>query len=374
VTTLASLLGVRLLVWFGATVPTPPKPGVLPGLTRVRVTNDAAGRDGFELTFAVGVGRSFDIDLLASGVVEPKQRVWIAAVLGVVPEVLIDGVITHHQLTMGSEPGTGTLTVQGTDVTGLLDLEERNRKYPNQPDSVIVLGLLAGYPELGFVPAVTPTTDVPIELQRVPRQAGTDLSFIRRAAGRNGFVFYAEPVSFGVNTFYWGPPTRVGLPQPALSVNMGGESNVSSLRFGHDALAGVGAKVTVVEPITRARIPLPPAPSLRLPPLAASASAALRTRVLRSAANLNPAQALLASAAAATNEPEPLTAHGDVDTARYGAVLRARRPVGVRGAGRSFDGNWYVTKVTHEIARDRYQQSFALSREGTGALLPVVRP
>jgi phage protein D len=63
-----------------------------------------------------------------------------------------------------------------------------------------------------------------------------------------------------------------------------------------------------------------------------------------------------------------------VDTARYGAVLRARRPVGVRGAGRSFDGNWYVTKVTHEIARDRYQQSFALSREGTGALLPVVRP
>jgi hypothetical protein len=374
VTTLASVLGVRLLVWLGATVPTPPDPGVLAGLTRVRVTNDARGRDGFELTFTVGVDKSFDVDLLASGVVDPKTRVWIAAILGVVPEVLIDGVITHHQLTMSNEPGTGTLTVQGTDLTVLLDLEERNKQFSNQPDSVIVLQMLAAYPQLGFAPAITPTTDVPIELQRIPRQTCTDLAFIRKAATRNGFIFYVEPVTFGVNTFYWGPPTQAGVPQPALTTNMGGDTNVGSVHFGNDALAAVGAKVTIVEPITKARIPLPPAPSLWLPPLSASPAAANRTTLLRETANLNPAQALLASAAAATNVPQPVTARGDLDTARYGAVLRARRPVGLRGAGRSYDGDWYVTKVTHEIARDRYTQRFDLSREGTGALLPVVRP
>jgi hypothetical protein len=373
-TTLASVLGVRLLLWLGSTVPTPPDPGVLAGLTRLRVTNDANGRDGFELTFTVGVGKSFDIDLLESGVVEPKTRVWVAAILGVVPEVLIDGVITHHQLTMSNEPGTGTLTVQGTDLTVLLDLEDRNKPFANQPDSVIVLQMLAGYPQLGFVPAITPTTDVPIELQRIPRQTGTDLAFIRKAAQRNGFIFYVEPVTFGVNQFYWGPPTQAGLPQPALTSNLGGETNVNRVNFGNDALAAVGAKVTIVEPITRTRIPLPPAPSLRLPPLAASPAPAIRTTVLREAANINPAQALLASAAAATNAPPAVTAHGDLDTARYGAVLRARRPVGLRGAGRSYDGNWYVTKVTHDIARDRYTQRFDLSRDGTGALLPVVRP
>jgi hypothetical protein len=374
VTNLASVLGVRLLVWLGATIPTPPDPGVLAGLTRVRVTNDAQGRDGFELTFTVGVGKSFDIDLLAGGVVDPKTRVWIAAVLGVVPEVLIDGVITHHQLTMNNEPGTGTLTVQGTDLTALLDLEERNKQFRNQTDSVIVMQMLAGYPQLGFLPAVTPTTDVPIEIQRVPRQTGTDLAFIRKAATRNGFTYYVEPVTFGVNTFYWGPPTRAGGLQHALSTNMGAATNVNSLHFGHDALAPVGARATIVEPISRTRIPLPPAPSLRLPPLSASPAAALRTTVLRQSANLNPAQALLASAAAATNAPEALTAHGELDTARYGAVLRARRPVGVSGAGRSNDGTWYVAKVSHEIGRDRYTQRFDLSREGTGALLPVVLP
>jgi hypothetical protein len=374
VSALASVLGVRLLLWLGSTVPAPPDPGVLAGLTRVRVTNDASGRDGFELTFTVGVDKSFDVDLLASGVVDPKTRVWIAAVLGVVPEVLIDGVITHHQLTLSTEPGTGTLTVQGTDCGVLLDLEERNKQYPNQPDSVIVLQLLAAYPQLGFVPAITPTTDVPIEIQRVPRQAGTDLAFIRAAARRNGFVTYVEPLTLGVNTFYWGPPTRAGVPQPALTTNMGGDTNVARLDFGNDALAPVGAPVTVVEPTTKLRIPLPPAPSLRLPPLSAAPADPLRTAPVRNAANLNPAQALLASAAAATNAAEPHTASGEVDTARYGAVLRARRPVGLRGAGRTQDGLWYVNRVSHEIAKDRYTQRFSLSRDGSGALLPVVRP
>jgi hypothetical protein len=373
-TTLASVLGVRLLVWLGGTVPTPPDPGVLAGLTRVRVTNGAAGQDGFELTFTVGVDKSFDVDLLASGVVDPKTRVWIAAILGVVPEVLIDGVITHHQLALSNEPGTGTLTVQGTDVSTLLDLEERSASYPNQPDSVIMLQMVARYPLLGFVPAITPTTDIPIEIQRVPRQTGTDLAFIRRAARRNGFVFYIEPITLGVNTFYWGPPTKAGVPQPALTINMGGDTNVTKLDFGNDALAPVGAPVTIVEPISRMRIPLPAMPSLRLPPLSGSPASPLRTAPLRDTANLNPAQALLASAAAATNAPEAFSAHGEVDTARYGAVLRARKPVGVRGAGRSNNGNWYVSRVTHEIAKDRYVQRFRLDREGSGALLPVVRP
>jgi hypothetical protein len=34
----------------------------------------------------------------------------IAVVMGVLPEVLIDGVITHQQLNPGEEPGSATLT------------------------------------------------------------------------------------------------------------------------------------------------------------------------------------------------------------------------------------------------------------------------
>ena len=55
-------------------------------------------------------------------------------------------------------------------------------------------------------------------------------------------------------------------------------------------------------------------------------------------------------------------------------MLRARKLVNLRGAGLSYDGTYYVKRVTHTIMRGDYQQSFSVSREGTGALLPVVIP
>jgi hypothetical protein len=44
----------------------------------------------------------------------------------------------------------------------------------------------------------------------------------------------------------------------------------------------------------------------------------------------------------------------------------------VRGSGFSYDGLYYVKSVTHQIARGSYTQSFRLSRDGTGSLLPVL--
>jgi hypothetical protein len=256
----------------------------------------------------------------------------------------------------------------------MLDMEEKNQKYENQPDFVIFTRLIADYAQFGLVPTPTPTTDIPIMLQRIPRQQETDLKFIQRMAQRNGFVFYIEPVTFGVNTAYFGPENRLSLPQPALSMNMGSSTNVDSLSFSHDGLAPVGTKGTFTEPITKASIPIPSLPSLKVPPLALFPTPALRTTLLRDTSNQNPAQAATSAIAAVTNSPDSVTGQGKVDTVRYGHVLRARKLVGVRGAGFSYDGNYFVRRVSHSIARGQYAQSFSLSREGTGALLPAVIP
>jgi hypothetical protein len=370
---LESVLGIRLLLWVGGTIPTP-RPELLAALQSVEVTNDADAGDGFQLTFNVTKDATGSYDVAESGAFEPLNRVWIAAVLGVVPEMLIDGVVTRHDLRPSPEPGRSTFTVTGSDLTVKLDLEERNAPHSNQPDSVIVTKLLGGYPELGLVPKVTPTTDVPLELQRIPRQQETDLGFIRRAAERNGFVFYLEPLTLGTNTAYWGPVVRAGLPQPALTLGQGPFANLRSLTFSNDGLAPVAASGAFLDPITKLKVPIPPLPPLRLPPLAAKATPAARKRVLRTTANAGPVQTALASAAAATRAPEPIGGQGELDTARYGAVLRARQLVGVRGAGRANNGNYYVKSVTHAIEIGSYTQSFTLSREGTGSLLPAVRP
>jgi len=371
---LESLLGIRLVLWMGKTVPIPAPYDALLALTRLEVSNDSENGDGFQITFAMGKDPSADYSLLKAGALEPFSRVVIGVVMGVIPEVLIDGVITHHQIAPSSEPGVSTLTVSGRDVSLMMDLEEKNEKYENQPDFVIFTRLVANYAQWGLVPMPSPTTDVPIMLQRIPRQHETDLKFIQRLARRNGFVFYVEPLTFGVNTAYFGAENRLGIPQPALSINLGSSTNVKSLHFTNDSLAPVGTQSSFLEPISKTSIPIPSLPSLRIPPLAASATPAKKKVLLRGSANQNPAQAALASAGAVTRAPEPVSGEGELETVRYGAILRARKLVGVRGAGLTYNGNYYVRRVSHSIARGSYTQRFSLSREGTGTLLPVVRP
>jgi hypothetical protein len=158
---------------------------------------------------------------------------------------------------------------------------------------------------------------------------------------------------------------------------MGHSSNVTSLQFSQDALAPVGTKGVFVEPITKTSIPIPPLPSLSIPLLAPKLTFARRTTLMRCTANRNPAQAAMAALATATNTQDPVDASGELDTVRYGNILRARRLVGVRGAGFTYNGNYKVKQVTHDIdlrvEGGKYTQAFTLSREGTGALLPVVR-
>jgi hypothetical protein len=95
---------------------------------------------------------------------------------------------------------------------------------------------------------------------------------------------------------------------------------------------------------------------------------------MRDTSNQNPAQAATSALATATNAPDSVRGEGEIDSVRYGNVLRARKLVGVRGAGLSYDGNYYVQRVTHTITPGDYKQSFTASREGTGATLPVVIP
>ena len=61
------------------------------------------------------------------------------------------------------------------------------------------------------------------------------------------------------------------------------------------------------------------------------------------------------------------TAQGELDGLQYGDVLKPRGIVGVRGAGFTHDGLYYVKSVSHSISKGQYKQRFSLTREGTGA-------
>ena len=366
--------GVRLTLLLGDVVVLPAPEPVTQALRGVEVTADDRNGDGFQLRFAVGSDAALDSSLVAGPLLSTLRRVVLVVFTGPVPHVLIDGVITRRDLAAGDEPGTSTLTVTGRDLSQLLDLEERNADYPNQPDFVIFLSVIGRYAKYGMLPSPVPTTDFPLQLERIPRQVETDLALVRKLAERNGFVFYVEPVLPGVSRAYLGPQVRAGLPQPAITVSMGASTNATGVSFSLDGLAPVGVQGSFVDPILKRSWPLPALPPLKVPPLALVPAAAHRTRLERETAQRNPAQAALAGLAAATNAPDAVTARGTLDTARYGHVLRPRGIVGLRGAGFTHDGLYYVRSVTHSLARGSYTQQFELSREGTGSLTPTVLP
>ena len=362
---------LQLLI--GPTIPVPAPFEIIDAIRGVTVTNNDSGRDGFQISLAVGRDSPIDYGLLLRNYFEPPSRIVIVVMLGMLPKVLIDGIITNHQLAPSNTPGGSTLVVTGEDVSLKLDLDEKSNTYPNQADSDIVTSIIGQYAAYNLAPLVTPTTDRPQENERVTTQQGTDLAFIQELARRNGFVFYIEPTAVLVNTAHWGLQDYSAPLQSALTIGQGPATNVESLSFTLNALGPATPQVTIVEPTTRIAIPIPVPSGLR-PPLARNPTVSLRTTLPRNTANLDPAQAALEAAASATATVDAVTGTGQLNTVRYGDVLRARRLIDVRGAGDSYDGRYYVKQVTHQIKRGEYKQSFSMSREGRGALFPVVMP
>jgi hypothetical protein len=239
-----------------------------------------------------------------------------------------------------------------------------------------VLTILAKYAMFGVIPAVVPVfaPDIPIPIDKIPTQKGTDLAYIRQLAKENGYVFYIEPGPVpGVSTAYWGPQVKIGLPQPALNVNMDSWTNVEALSFRYEPQLAKLPIVFLQEPNSKATIPIPiPSVNPLNPPLGAVIPIPASVEEMKDTANLSPAEALMRGLALATESGDVVTGEGQLDVMRYGRILNARQLVGVRGAGLAFDGLHYVQKTTHKLKRGEYKQSFTLKRNGIIANTPVV--
>lgn len=375
-----SLLGIHLTLWVGPTVPVPVPPPLLEALQSVEVKHSDEGRSGFQIVFQVGRGSTgmLDYPLLMSPQFSAFARVILVVTFSALPQVLMDGIITNQQLNPGNEPGTSTFTITGEDVSVMMDREEKNVEHPAQPDLVIALKLIGSYAQYGLIPLVIPpiSLDVPLPTERTPVQQGTDLQYLQDIARRYNYVFYVTPgPAPGTNTAYWGPLIRVGVPQPAISYNMGPSTNVESLDFQYEADSPESVSGQVQDRTTNETVPVHSL-AIRQIPLSAQIPDLLRSRKrLFRESGVNAAQALdRAQSMTDASTNEVVTVSGELNALHYGRILQARSLVGLRGVGYSYDGLYYVKEVTHTISRDSYKQRFTLAREGLGSLTPVVRP
>lgn len=368
--------GFYLTLLAGPVVPLPaPKP-VVDALTAISVTTSATGRSGFQLSFTLADRSPLQtVFLLAPPAVE--LRVVIMVTVNGLPQVLMDGVMRHHEVQPSSGSGHSTITVMGEDLTAVMDLQPMDGlPYPAMPPEIRVAAILGKYGMYGVIPQVVPSLvpDLPIPVDRIPAHDGTDYAYINRLATENGYVFYLDPGPLpGVSRAYWGPQIKFGPPQPSLNVNMDSWTNVEELGFRYQPTKASLPIVLIQDETTHVPIPIPIPPITPLnPPLGVVFPPPTRVEFMNDTAKLGPGQALMVGMAKASNDADVVSGTGSLDVLRYGRILQARQLVGVRGAGAAFDGLHYVDSVTHEISRGQYKQRFTLTRNALISNTPVV--
>ncbi|CAD5367079.1 conserved hypothetical protein [Rubrivivax sp. A210] len=375
------LEGINLQLYVGPLVPVPAPRAVVEALTDVTVTTRDVGRSGFQLTFSVSTRSPLHtLFLLGGGQPVKVLRVVVVVIFNGTPHVLMDGVVTDHEVLPGREAGYATLSITGEDLTALMDMIDFSGfPFPAAPAEGRVALLLLKYAALGLVPLIVPSIliDVPIPSNRIPAQRRTDLSYIKSLARRVGYVFYIDPGPVpGANVAYWGPQIKVGVPQPALNINLDAHTNVDSLSFAFDNSLNTIPTVYHYDETTKTviTVPIPPITPLS-PPLGLLPPIPLGLKpVSDDLAKYTLTQGILIGVAKAAKWAEAVSAKGELDVVRYGHVLKARKLVGVRGAGPAYDGLYYVKSVTHKIKRGEYKQSFELSRNGLVSTVPRVMP
>jgi hypothetical protein len=368
---------IHLTLMMGPVVPVPMPRPVIEALTSVQVRTAAGEPSGFQLTFTYSNDSILTPLLLLLGQVGPFIRTVIVVTVNGTPHVIMDGVVVQHQVTPNVETGQSILTVTGSDLTAVMAfIDFTGIPYPAMPAEARVALIIAKYAVFGMIPLVIPSLfiDVPIPVSRIPSHQGSDLEYVKKLADDVGYVFYIEPgPAPGANIAYWGPEIKIGIPQPALNINMDAHTNIESLSFSFNGASKVMPIVFIQNELTGIPIPIPiPDIGPLNPPLGLIPAFPTQFKMMRDTAKLNPVQAIALGLAEASKTSDAVTGTGSLDVLRYGRLLKARGLVGVRGAGDAFNGLYFVKSVTHKIKRGEYKQDFTLTRNGLVSTVPRV--
>ena len=363
------LRGISLSVMMGIAIPSPIAAELADAILSVQITQATEQRSGFSISFVLGKN-SLVLEKFRQGYFDPPQRVVLSAFINGSQKVLMDGVITRHEVTPSNDPGGSKLQLTGEDLSRLLDLVDLSwvMKYPAMPAEARVALILAKYLPLGMIPIVIPSVniDVPLPTEYIPSHVGTDLQYVTYLAKSVGYVFYIEPGPLaGQSIAYWGPEIKVGPSQTTLYVNSDATSNVDNLSFSFDGFSKTVFMFLLHDERLPVNIPIPiPVPDVNplSPPLGPDLPIPLRAEPLAGMAKYSLPQALMVGLSKAARAAEVIIGSGSLDVMRLGQILKARQLVTIAGAGLRHDGLHYVRSVTHELKPGEYKQRFTLSR------------
>jgi phage protein D len=345
----------------------PASPELVVAIQQLEIEDHARMADMLRLRLAVGVrddGSGWTV--LDDDVLARLANITVQVTVGSGPsETLINAYIIEHQTEFSNQPGHSVLNVVAMDPTVLMNLDEKVKAWPNMADSDIAAAVFGDY---GFSLDVESSAPARPEVDHLPVQRGTDIDFLQQLASRNGYECYVETAPRGEVTGHFHRPRVEETPQGILSINMGEATNVNSFKARFDMLGPTTAHVTGLDIESHSTQPADAQePALAGLGKAPAVDRERPRRVLLSQTGLARAGELQTLAQAVVDRSSwAITAEGELNTVAYGGIVRAKRPVLVRGAGRQLSGTYYVDKVLHVFTSDGYVQRFTLRRNALG--------
>lgn len=335
-------------------------------LQRVECEEHLRLADVLRLRFRVGpkpAGAGWQ--LLDDGLFPRLAAITLDVRLGTTTVPLFAGHVVETAATFTGDPADTGYTVLAFDPSVLLHLESRTRAWPNMSDADVATSIFS---DAGFATDVQATSPTPSENTTVLLQAETDAQLLQRLAARNGYDTWVDQEPGGTTTGHFRAPDLAATPQDVLSVGLGAAGTVEKLSIRHDMLKPAAASARAVDhaglgvesgSATAVGAPLLGRESL-LP------ADQPRTLALHGTATDLSAGLQAAAQAATDRSAMAITADCELNTGTYGAVLRAKRPVLVRGAGPAFSGSYLVERVLHVMEGTDYRQYATLRRNATG--------
>ncbi|MDX6720786.1 MAG: hypothetical protein QOJ63_3040 [Solirubrobacteraceae bacterium] len=285
---------------------------------------------------------------------------------------LFEGFLTHVRPHFEAILSNAYVEVLAMDAAVVLDAEERVVAWPNVKDSDVVSQVLSAYQ---LTAEVQDTAVVYDEDRQLLIQRGSDWRFLQHLAQRNGARLWLEYDTAGSQVVaHFAVPDVAGTPQPDVVVLQDG----SSLNWVDLQLVATGPvtwTASAIDPIGKRIVRGDGTPGL--PTIGADDAAADVEQGLK-AAGAGAAVAVLhdplgldgaigAEASAATDDARLVVElRAELDPALYRGLLRARRPVLVRGVGRRFSGIYYVRSVRTTLEGATLLQTFVAVRNATG--------
>lgn len=339
-----------------------PPPEVLENLTRIEVEEHATMASIMRMTFGIAVAASGDTWTVVDDEVFTRlAEVELSIKVGSDdPVPVIAGYVIETRAVFAENPGESSLEVVAMDATTLMNLEEKIKPWPNMSDSEIAEAIFGDY---GLTSVVDSSALTRQEDDFLPIQRGTDIQFLRALAERNGFDLFVAAAPGGAEGHFHAPRLDEP-PQGVLTVGFGGASNVASITVTHDGLRPTRARGDHWRAESN-ETQSGTADAVSLASLGGTSvleGADQRLTLLARTGLVSASELQTAAQALVDRSSWAIRAEGELSTVRYESLLRARKPVSVRGLGQTLSGVYYVERVLHLFTEDGYSQQFSLRR------------